>query len=116
MLKWDNGDYVSNGAGGLKTVSGAEALLTRALMRLTAHRGAFPFLPEFGSRLWQLGAVGPAGRESAAEQYVTDALSPEEGLSVTGVSLTEGEAGAAAGMTVTLVYDGTNYALSVTVA
>lgn len=58
-LKLRNGDYVPDGVGGLKRVEGREALLQRVLFKLTARRGAFPFLPELGSRLWQLGKAPP---------------------------------------------------------
>ena len=39
-------------------------------MKLTARRGQFPFLEDFGSRLWTLGQLRPAERQAAAEQYV----------------------------------------------
>ena len=35
-LKLQNGDYVSDGAAGLRRVEGAEALLQRVIFRLTA--------------------------------------------------------------------------------
>ena len=72
-----DGDYVPDGRGGLRRAEGREALLERALFRLTARRGTFPFLPELGSRLWQLGQVPADGRQSAAEQYVAEALAGE---------------------------------------
>lgn len=67
MLRMKNGDYVPKGSG-LETVSGSEAVLQRVLLRLTARRGAFPFMESFGSRLWTLGqlkAAGAAGRGGA---------------------------------------------------
>ncbi len=91
MLAIRNGDYVPDGAGGLRRAEGREALLERVLYRLTARRGQFPFLEDLGSRLWQLGRVGAAGRQSAAEQYVAEALSAEEGVTVEAVTLTEAE-------------------------
>ena len=54
-LSLRNGDYVPDGTGGLRRTEGREALLEQVLFRLTARRGTFPFLPELGSRLWQLG-------------------------------------------------------------
>ena len=60
-LSLRNGDYVPDGTGGLRRTEGREALLEQVLFRLTARRGTFPFLPELGSRLWQLGQL-PAGR------------------------------------------------------
>lgn len=56
MLRMKNGDYVPKGSG-LETVSGSEAVLQRVLLRLTARRGAFPFMESFGSRLWTLGQL-----------------------------------------------------------
>ena len=67
-LSLRNGDYVPDGTGGLRRTEGREALLEQVLFRLTARRGTFPFLPELGSRLWQLGQLPAARRQSAAEQ------------------------------------------------
>ena len=83
-----NGDYVSDGAGGLRRSEGREEVLQRVLYRLTAHRGRFPFLPEVGSELWRLGRVSPAARQAAAEQAVAEALA-EEDLTVDAVTLTD---------------------------
>lgn len=58
-LSLRNGDYVPDGTGGLRRTEGREALLEQVLFRLTARRGTFPFLPELGSRLWQLGQLPP---------------------------------------------------------
>ena len=81
-----DGDYIARD-GKLLEVTGQEVLLQRVLYKLTAHRGAFPFLPELGSRLWELGRVPAAARKSAAEQYVTEALAGED-LTVESVTLT----------------------------
>ena len=106
-----NGDYVSDGAAGLCRVQGREALLQRVLFRLCAKRGTFPFLETLGSRLWQLGQLPAFARQSAAKQYVTEALAEERGLSVEDVILTQtGEHGV---LTVELSYEGER--LSVTV-
>ena len=72
-----NGDYVPDHHGGLRRAEGQEALLERVLFRLAARRGTFPFLPALGSRLWKLGQVPGAERQSAAEQYVVEALEEE---------------------------------------
>ena len=79
-LRLEQGDYVPNGAGGFQRLEGAEALLQRVLFRLTARRGQFPFLPELGSRLYQLGREKPSAREALALQYVTEALVQEPDL------------------------------------
>ncbi len=88
-LKIRNRDYVSDGAGGLRRVSGREELLERVLFRLSVRRGSFPFAPELGSRLYLLGRETPENREAAAKQYVAEALAQEQGLEVSGVTLTE---------------------------
>ena len=44
-LKLENGDYVPDGKGGHVRLGGAEEVLARVLFRLTARRGAVPFLP-----------------------------------------------------------------------
>ena len=111
MLK--NGDYVPDGVGGLRRVSGKEELLQRVLFRLTARRGGFPFREDLGSRLWQLGRLPAAQRLSAAEQYVTEALADEAGLAVESVDLTAAGTETAA-LTVHLTYEGE--ALSVTLS
>lgn len=88
-----NGDYVPDGTGGLENVSGGEEVLARALFRLTARRGALPFLPGLGSRLYELGREKPSARQALAEQYVAEALG-EEDVSVQSVELEQqGEGG-----------------------
>ena len=94
-----NGDYVLDGTGGLRRAEGQEALLERVLFRLTARRGTFPFLPELGSRLCLrhilLRQIPLTQRQSAAEQYVTEALEGETGLEVERVDLAESASGQA---------------------
>lgn len=60
-LKIRNGDYIADGIGGERRADGAEALLERALFRLSVRRGSFPFLPELGSELYRLGHEKPLG-------------------------------------------------------
>lgn len=83
-----NGDYVPDGSGGIQAADGLEALAARVRFRLTARRGQFPFLPELGSRLWQLGRLRSGERQAAAEQYVAEALAGED-VQVETVSLEE---------------------------
>ena len=85
-LAMQNGDYVPDGVGGLRRVSGREALLQRVLFKLAARRGAFPFREDLGSRLWQLPKLPAAQRQGAAAQFVAEALEGEE-LSVESVAL-----------------------------
>ena len=68
------GDYVPDGGGGLTALGDGEEVLARVLFRLTAHRGAMPFLPELGSRLYLLGREKPSARQALAAQYVAEAL------------------------------------------
>ena len=65
-LELQNGDYVPDGIGGVRRVSGREALAQRIIFRLTARRGSFPFWPELGSRLYQLGSLLASQRAAAA--------------------------------------------------
>ena len=79
------GDYVPDGAGGLLTRTGGEEALARVLFRLTARRGGCPFLPNLGSRLYQLSREKPSARRSLAAQYVAEALEEEPELRVRSV-------------------------------
>lgn len=103
-LMIQNGDYVPDGAGGLCRVGGQKALLQRVLFRLTARRGSFPFWEELGSRLWQLGQMPVSSRQTAAKQYVTEALAEEPELTVEQVTLLQN--GNRAFLTVELAYQG----------
>ena len=92
-LKLINGDYVPDGAGGLCRLSGGEEVLARVLYRLTARRGALPFLPQLGSDLRLVLREKPSARQALAAQYVAEALEEESDLRVTEVVLTQGEPG-----------------------
>lgn len=110
-LKLRNGDYVPDGVGGLLRVEGREALLQRVLFKLTARRGTFPFLPDLGSRLWQLGNVPPAQRQAAAAQYAAEALEGET-LTVESVAL-EPKAEGAMALTVRCLWRGESLPVTV---
>lgn len=86
-----NGDYVPDGKGDLANLSGAEEVLARALFLLTARRGGLPFLPQLGSRLYQLGREKPSARQALAEQYVAEALEGEQELKVQSVEMEQEE-------------------------
>ena len=83
-----NGDYVSNGRGGIEQAEAEQALLCRALFRLCCRRGSFPFLPELGSRLWQLKGSKREQIEPLAMAYAAEAVAPL-GLLVKGVTVAE---------------------------
>lgn len=61
--------------------------MARTLFRLTARRGALPFLPELGSRPYQLRRAKPVQWDSMARQYVAEALAGERELAVTEVAV-----------------------------
>ena len=111
--KLTRGDYVPDGAGGITALNGGEEALARALYRLTARRGALPFLPELGSRLYLLGREKPSLRQALAAQYVEEALREEAGLTVRSVELKqEGERGL---LTVSMAWRGEELTARVTV-
>lgn len=108
-----NGDYVPDGTGGLTALNGSEEVLARVLYRLTARRGALPFLPELGSRLYLLGREKPSLRQSLAAQYVAEALKDETDLEVQSVELEQdGETGI---LTVRLDWRGERLAAQLTI-
>lgn len=80
-------DYVPDGSG-IRQAEGLEALLCRALFCLSCRRGSFPFLPELGSRLWQLKGKPAAQIRALASAYASEAVAPL-GLSVQGVAVQE---------------------------
>ena len=61
------------------------------LVRLTARRGGFLPMPEYGSRLYMLGRTKPAQRSAAALQYVLEALEPETEITVSAVEYLPGD-------------------------
>lgn len=76
--KWSDGDLVPNGAGDFQRLDGRQALIQRVLFKLSARRGAFPFLPRLGSRLHTLAAEKPGARQTLCLQYVCQALEDED--------------------------------------
>ncbi len=112
-IKLINGDYVPDGLGGIQRSSGADALLQRALFRLTARRGQFPPLPTLGSRLYLLGKEPPSQRLPAARQYAAEALA-EEDVTVTDVQLSPVRDGHIS-VTVLLNYQGTDLSIALTI-
>lgn len=108
-----NGDYISDGLGGVVRCEGAEALLERVLFRLIARRGGLPLLPRLGSRLHLLSKEPAAQRLSAAQQYVAEALA-DEPVSVTDVTLTPLSTEQIQ-LTVWLSYQGTELSVSMAV-
>lgn len=83
-----NRDYTSNEQGSVTSVSGGEALLNEVLFRLSARRGAFPLMPELGSRLYLLRNEKPSDWGTLAGQYAAEALADLDGVTVTGAAVT----------------------------
>jgi len=81
-MRLKDGDYIPDGNGSFCKVADKMELLERVLFRLTARRGAFPFLPLLGSRLYRLAQEKTSRRAALAKQYVEEALAEEAGLSV----------------------------------
>ena len=82
------------------------------LFRLTARRGAHPFLPQLGSKLHLLLREKPSARQALCAQYVTQALE-EEDVKVTAVELSPRGTD---GLTLTVRLDWQGEALSVSLA
>ena len=76
-------DYTPDGSGSVTTVEGGEAVICDVLFRLSARRGAFPLLPEFGSRMYRLRGEKPSARTALARQYAVEALRDLEDIAVT---------------------------------
>jgi phage gp46-like protein len=112
-LKIVDGEYVAGDNGGVTGTSGSGAVLARVLFRLTARRGGMPFLPNLGSRLYQLRREKPSVRQALAAQYVAEALEDETDIKVTSVTLEEqGETGT---LTVKMDWQGESLEAEVTV-
>lgn len=81
-------DYVPDGMGGVTALSGSGAILNDVLFRLSARRGGFALLPEFGSRMYRLREEKPSARTALARQYAVEALSGMEDVTVTDAAVT----------------------------
>ena len=107
------GDYVPDGFGGFVRLQEEEALLERALFKVSCRRRGFPFLAEPRSRLRELGWLRPSARNAAAQQYAAQALEGM-GIEVTGARVrmvSDDQADVA----IELVYDGAQRTVEVTV-
>ncbi len=71
--KLTNGDYSVQGNTVVR-FDGSAAAFENALFRLQCRRGSFPFLPDLGSTLWQLGLARPDARLACARQACAQAL------------------------------------------
>ena len=80
-------DYAADGNGGVAAARDGEALVNEALFRLTARRGSFPFLPELGSRMYQLRREKPSAWDALARQFAVEALDGLDGVAVAGAAV-----------------------------
>lgn len=87
-LQMINGDFVPDGTGDFCRLEGSQALIQRILFKLTARRGALPFLPRLGSCLHTLAKEKKSARQTLCAQYVRQALEDED-VTVTGVTYSE---------------------------
>ena len=94
-LKLENGRYVYAQQGRLQQVDGLDELGQRIVMKLTARRGGFSAMPEYGSQLYRLGRTKASERESVAARYVMEALADEPDAQLRELSLTEQPDGSA---------------------
>lgn len=81
-------DYATDERGCIMSVTGENALLSDVLFCLTARRGSFPLLPEFGSRMYLLRNAKPSLRTVLARQYAAEALADRDDLTVTDACVT----------------------------
>lgn len=87
-LKLEQGRYVPGPGGRPVTVSGPEETAQRVTMKLTARRGGFLPLPEYGSRLYTLlYTARPSEYQTAAMQMIAEALADEPNVMVTAVEV-----------------------------
>ena len=82
-------DSLPDGQGSVASVSGDSALLEDVLFRLTAKRGGFDLLPEFGSRMYLLCRERPSSRSAMARQYAMEALADLRDVEVIGATVTQ---------------------------
>lgn len=76
-LRLKNGRYVPDRHQGFGRVSQTDELAQRLTMKLTARRGEFLPLPDYGSRLYTLHKLKPSQRETAARQFIIEAIADE---------------------------------------
>ena len=69
-------------------MGGGSAILSDVLFRLTARRGGFALMPEFGSRMYLLRGEKPSVRTPLARQYAVEALADLEDVSVADAAVT----------------------------
>lgn len=86
-IQMDRKDYVAEG-GSVASASGGSALLSDILFRLSARRGGFVLLPEFGSRMHLLRHEKPSAWATLARQYAVEALEELTDVEVSDANVT----------------------------
>lgn len=79
-IKISEGRYTAAKYGDFEYVSGIDEIRQRVEMKLSTKKGSFLPLPQYGSRLYQLSSIKPSKRESAARQFVCQALADEKNI------------------------------------
>jgi len=102
-LKITDGKYTLGTFRSPDEVGETDELLQRIGMKLKVRRGAFLPLPEYGSRLYLLSQTKPSNRETAARQYVLEALADEADLELSALELSQTSDGEAA-LSLTFTY------------
>ena len=110
-LRLENGFYRPGKYRGADTVHGLEELGQRVVMKLSVPRGSFALLPDYGSRLHELGREKRSVWESVAARYVAEALEGETDLRILRVAVDLPEAGRLK-VDVELAYQGAAWAVS----
>jgi len=103
-IKLTDGRYSASPLGGLAAVRGAEELGQRIVMKLTARRGGFAVLPDYGSRLPLLLRTLASERNTTARQLVAEALADEPGLTLDTLELGEPDASGALDIALRFLY------------
>ena len=102
-----NGDYVPDGRGGLRRAEGQEAPAGAGAVPADGPPGDLPFLPELGSRLWQLGQLSPPpAAERGGAVCCGGPGGGNRGLSVEQVRFEELAGGGRAQVTAELIFRG----------
>lgn len=92
-LKLTGGKYTLGTCRDPVEIKELEELEQRIVMKLTVRRGAFSPLPDYGSRLYLLSRTKPSSRETAARQYIQEALADENDLELSALELSQTEDG-----------------------
>lgn len=102
-LKITDGEYTLGDYLAPTELEEFDEVLQRVTMKLKVRRGSFLPLPDYGSRLYLLSKSKPSSRETAARQYVLEALADETELELSALELSQKDDGEAA-LSLTFIY------------